>query len=208
MSQPTRWVTATALQALAAQRLKAGAEFTAGELDYWTRSTLTRDQRVHASTRLCALGFVKHSVQVTGGNQIRVDVYRVTLEGAAAIEAAGQGHMHKSGPKGCRAPNPVQPQALATRLWNLLRLRRMLDSDSAAQLLCDAGSGDFKRVQATVRRTLARWATTPHVSEAAKRVAVPGQAPTSNGCKRYVLVQDSLEPPRWRQQARGRGQAA
>jgi hypothetical protein len=199
MSDSTRWVTAAALQALAAQGLRAGAEFTAGELECWTRSTLTRQQRVHASSKLCALAFVRHRLERTGGGLIPVDTYRITAEGAAAIQAAAQGQVRKSGPKGSRAPNPTDPDALASRLWRLLRMRRALDSDTAAQLLCDAASGDFERVQATVRRTLARWATTPQVQVAARRVAVPGQARSSNGCKRYVLVHDTPEPPRWRQ---------
>lgn len=204
----TTWVTATVLLALARRCLVEGGSFTAEQLADMTAGALTPAQRVHASTRLCALGFVKHSVRIGGEKQLRLDVYTVTAEGAAAIEAAGQGHVRKSGPKGNRAPNPTQPLALTTRLWSLMRMRRMLDSDSAAQLLCDAGSDDFKRTQSTVRRTLARWASTGAITQAARRVSTPGQAPTSNGCKRYVLVQDSPEPPRWRQAAKQQGKGA
>lgn len=201
MSDNSRWVTATVLLALARRCLVEGGTFTAEQLREMTAGQLTTAQRTNATSRLCALGFVAHS---TGRDESgrQVDTYRVTAEGAAAIEAAGLGQVRKSGPKGERRPNPVKPEALATRLWNLMRVRKMLDSDSAAQLLCDAGDQDFQRVQATVRRTLARWATTPHVQEAARRVCVPGQSVHSNGCKRYVLVQDSVEPPRWRQLAR------
>lgn len=207
MNETTRWVTATVLLALARRCLVEGGSFTADQLREMTHGQLTQAQRVHATTRLCALGFVRHRVEVMGAKALRVDAWCVTAEGAAAIEAAGQGHVRKSGPKGSRAPNPVKPDALASRLWALLRMRRMLDSDTAARTLCDAGDQDFARVQATVRRTLARWATTPQVQQAKQRVTVPGQARSSNGCKRYVLVQDSPEPPRWRQLAKARAQA-
>lgn len=197
-----RWVTATALLALAGRGLGKGDEFTGVQFAEWVHQ-LQPNQRTNASTRLCHLGFVKHSVQVRtiDGHDQRVDVYTVTPEGAAAIEAAGSGHVRKSGPKTTRAPNPLRPTSLVARLWNLMRIKRALDSDYAAELLCDAG-GDFRQVQASVRKYLRRWSTTGAVKEAARRVGASGH---SNGVKRYVLVQDSPTPPAWRDLVRAKG---
>lgn len=199
VTNPATWVTATVLLALARRCLVEGGSFTAAQLADMTAPSgptpLTPEQRVHASSRLCALGFVKHRVALNAAQE-REDVYTVTAEGAAAIQAAGQGHVRKSGPKGQRAPNPLPPKSITARLWQLMRMRKMLDSDTAAQTLCTAGEQDFKRMQATVRRTLARWAAAGVIAESKKRVPVAGQAATSNGCKRYVLLQDQATPPR------------
>jgi hypothetical protein len=201
----TRWVTASALKALAAQRKRAGEEFTAGELALWTRSELTPDQRVHASTRLCGLGFVRHHAEIILGE--RVDVYTITDDGAAAIQAAAQGEVRKSGPKDTRAPNPVRPDDLSSRLWTLLRMRKVLDTDAAARTLCDAGD-DFERMRATVGKTLRRWemAVPDAVQASQRRVPVAGQSKMSNGAKRYVLVKDlGPTPPRWRPVLKAKG---
>ena len=203
MSNPAsgaeRWVTATALQALAALGFKAGQSFTSGDLAGWAR-TLTPVQRVHATSRMCALGFVTHQVKVLheDGQDVRADVYTVTKEGAAAIEAAFMGEVRKSGPKTTRKPNPVPPGALVSRLWALLRMRGSADSDSAAQLLCDAGQ-DFEQTRATVRKYLRRWCTAGALAESSRRIGPQGH---SNGVKRYVLVQDAPTPPAWRQLAK------
>lgn len=195
MSEPLeRWVTAAALKALAAHSLGEDDTFLARELGRWVAPRLTLHQRRHATTRLCALGFVKHQVCVIEGK--REDVYTITPEGAAAILAAATGYQHKSGPKGPTAARPLPPHTLAARLWALLRMRGMVESDTAAQTLCNAGEQDFARVRATVRRTLARWhkAAPDQLAVAARRVGAEG---TSNGSKRYVLVSDSVAPPRW-----------
>lgn len=197
MSSATTWVTAAALQALAEHTIVEGGMFTAGQLADWTAGSLSAPQRINASTRLCALGFVRHEVRVIDG--LRTDTYTVTADGAAAIEAAALGSVRKSGPKGHRKPNPVQPEALATRLWGLVRVRRVIDSDSAARTLCTAGDEEFERVRATVRRTLRRWELAGALKPGAKRVKQAGDPATSNGSKRYVLVTDTgPTPPRWR----------
>lgn len=194
----TRWVTAAMLQALAQHGSKSGDRITAPLLRLATAGKLTPRQHTHATTRMCALGFLTHRVAVIEGQ--RVDVYTLTPEGAAAVQAAGLGEVRKSGPKGPHGHmRPTGPQTLSGRLWALMRVRRALDSDSAARVLCDAGEQDFKRVQATVRRTLARWAATGAVARAARRVKAGDASPHSNGCQRFVLMQDSPTPPRWRQ---------
>lgn len=206
-SQPTRWVTAAALAALAARGLRQGGTFTADELATWTAGTLTPEQRVHASSRLCLLAFVQHEVRLVSGQ--RVDTYTVTAEGHAAIDAARLGHVRKSGPKGTRAPNPVREDDLATRLWALVRLRKLIDSDSAARTLCDAGDdAAFERTRATVRKTLRRWELAGALLASARLVKRRDDPVSSNGNKRYVLVEPSSPtPPRWRQVVKARAQA-
>lgn len=193
----TRWVTAAVLRVLADMVLRQGDWFLSSQLATWTDGTLTPEQRVHATTRLCALGFVEHQVKVQDG--ARVDRYTVTAEGQAAIEAAAQGHQRKSGPKGTRAPNPVRADALTTRLWALVRIRKIVDSEEAARTLCDAGDADFERVRATVRKTLRRWELAEALQAGSRLIKRRDDPVQSNGNKRYVLVRDSVEPPRWRQ---------
>jgi DNA-binding PadR family transcriptional regulator len=196
--KPVRWVTAVVLATLADHQLGAGAEFTAPSLAQWTARELTPAQRVHASTRLCALGFVTHSVEIDA-QHMRVDSYRITPAGAAAIAEAAAGHVRKSGPKGTRKANPVDPGAMASRVWHLMRQRGKLDADEAAQLLCDAG--DPKRYassRGTIQRYLRRWTQAGFLTESAKRVG--GDGPQSNGFKRYVMTLDNgPTPPAWRQ---------
>lgn len=194
MTTTIRWVTATVLRELGLRAQHPGAKFTASELATWTEGTLTHEQRVHASSRLCALKFVEHGVAVVDGQ--RHDVYTITTDGWAAMQAAVGGHVRKSGPKGTRKPNPVNPESLAARLWSLVRLRKIVEVDAAAQTLCMAGDDDYARVHATVARTLRRWELCGALQAAAKRVK--RDVARSNGTKRYVLVRDSLEPPRWR----------
>lgn len=194
MSTNIRWVTATVLRELGLRAQRPGAKFTASELAAWTEGTLSHEQRVHASSRLCALKFVLHSVARVEGKQD--DIYTVTEDGWAAMQAAVGGHVRKSGPKGTRKPNPIKPESLAARLWSLVRLRKIVEVDSAAQTLCDAGEDDYQRVHETVARTLRRWELCGALQGGAKRVR--RDVARSNGTKRYVLVVDSLEPPRWR----------
>ena len=190
MTEPVRWVTAAALQALAQRQAVAGNEFTAAQLGGWLGAGVTSEQRVHATTRLCALGFVRHRVLVIDG--ARVDQYTLTAEGEAAVRAAAGGQVRKSGPKAAHGKRrALDPQSLSARLWALLRMRRMLDAESAASTLCDAGD-DFDRMRASIRRYLRRWADAGAVQESARRINAHG---TSNGVKRFVLVNDTPRPP-------------
>ncbi len=197
------WVSATVLAALATQGLDhAGAEFRCVELARWTDGQLTRVQRTNATSQLIKVGFI--TFRNVAGDKLgaRNMLYVVTAEGAQAISAARKGEVRKSGPKGSRKANPLPSTALAARLWKLLRMRGHVDSDSAAQLLCDAGDENFKRVSATVRKYLLRWANAGALEEGARRVGAKGN---SNGFKRYVLRAEwakSMEPPAWRQIAK------
>ena len=193
-AEPVRWVTATVLAALAERHLVAGAEFTAPQLASWVQPPLSTEQRVHASSRLCALGFLRHRMEVLGDD--RVDVYALTPDGQQAVEAAAAGQVRKSGPKGSRKPNVPPADAFSTRLWNLLRIRKMLTPAEGAELLGNAGDDDFERRRATARKCLRRWANAGALQESVRRVGAGGP---SNGDKRYVLVKDSALPPNWHQ---------
>lgn len=196
------WVTATMLQTLAEHEHEAGGVLTAATLRAWTAGRLSPVQYGHATAKMCALGFFLHRPRVINGE--RVDTYVLTDDGIAAIDAACSGAVRKSGPKVSRKPNPVDPQSLTARLWQLMRVRRMLDTETATHTLCDAGDpAEFERRRETVRRTLHRWASAGAIAESARRVNLPGQAATSNGCKRFVLVVDTPLPPAWRRSGRG-----
>jgi hypothetical protein len=203
----TLWVTAAMLSALAKHVIVEGGTVTAEQLADWTAHDLTHEQRVHASSKLCALGYFRHKPRIVDG--LRVDTYTLTAEGDAAVRAAAEGLQRKSGPKGSRKQNPVKPEALTTRLWGLVRARRIVDSDAAARTLCTAGDEEFERVRATVRKTLRRWELAGALQAGTRRVATEGQGKTSNGSKRYVLVHDTgPTPPTWRPVLRAAKQAA
>jgi len=190
MTEPTRWVTAAVLKALAGQQLQHGDVFSVRQLDDWLSGSITAEQRVHATTRLCALRFLSHRTRIVDG--ARVDGYTLTAEGATAVREAAAGAVRKSGPKGAHGKRHVlDPQSLSARLWALLRMRRMLDAESAASTLCDAGD-DYERMRSSIRRYLHRWADAGAVQESARRINAQG---TSNGLKRFVLVADAPEPP-------------
>ncbi len=197
-AEPVRWVTATVLAALAERHLVAGSEFTAAQLASWVQPPLTAEQRVHATSRLCSLSFLRHRMQLQaqGGVDVQVDTYALTPDGQAAVEAAAAGHVRKSGPKGSRKPNVPPADAFSTRLWNLMRIRKMLTPSQGAELLGNAGDDDFERRRDTARKCLRRWANTGALQESVRRVGAAGQ---SNGEKRYVLVKDSALPPNWHQ---------
>lgn len=192
--EPVRWVTATVLAALAERHLVAGSEFTAPQLASWVQPPLSTEQRVHATSRLCALAFLRHRMEVLGDD--RVDVYALTPDGQAAVEAAAAGHVRKSGPKGSRKPNVPSADAFSTRLWNLMRIRKMLTPSQGAELLGNAGDENFESRRDTARKCLRRWANAGALQESVRRVGAAGQ---SNGEKRYVLVKDSALPPNWHQ---------
>lgn len=204
----TMWVSATVLQLLASRQLNhAGAQFTADDLVAWLGDRLTKPQRLKATSRLCHLAFLSHAVRVSDDRARTVHTYTVTADGAVAITEAGKGAVLKSGCKGTRKANTLKPDSLVMRLWALVRLRTIVDSESAAQTLCDAGTGNFKVAQANVQRHLRRWAAAGALTESARRVQIPG---SNTGAKRYVLVDSwkgSTHPPAWRQIALQRAAA-
>ena len=171
MNEPTRWVTAAVLQALAAQEAAKGTVFTAGQLDGWLGGALTPEQRVNATTRLCALGFLTHSVRF--GYRGRNDEYRLTADGAAAVAEAAAGQVRKSGPKAAHGKrHALDPQSLSARLWALLRMRRMIDAEARpARCAMPAAPTTARASRSAATR---RWADAGAVQESARRVNAQG----------------------------------
>lgn len=192
-----RWVTSAVLVALAGRDKSAGDTFTSQDMLQWVPS-LTLAQRKHAAHTLISMGFVTQETRI-GERARSYSLYTITAEGEAAIKAIAQGEKLTSGPKG---PHQVdrQPgsQTFAVRLWALMRARTILDSETAAETLVDAGDDTaIAKASKNAQRYLARWASTGALSAGREREA--------NGCKRYVLTKDcGPMPPAWTPKAKAR----
>lgn len=193
-AQP-RWVTSALLVALAARLMHRGTHFTSEDMRTWVPALKGEMQRKSAAATLLRCGFVRQAMRVDSKGRSYAR-YTVTAEGEAAIKAVAQGGVHTSGPKGPhQADRTAGKTTFVVRLWALMRARGMLDSHAAAATLVDAG-GDFATAAKTAQRYLARWASTGAVQESRRREA--------NGCKRFVLVNDSPTPPAWTPKAQAR----
>jgi predicted MarR family transcription regulator len=183
----SHWVVNAVLDALAQRGLsRAGARFTSQDLCAWLpdlkRAT---KRRTNATSTLCRLGVVTHKLGVDGADT--VVTYTVTAAGAEAIARVAAGQRHRSGPKGPRDKRRVPDgDSFVQRLWTLFRANKLLDADSAASLLVDAG-GDVKTAARTARRYFHRWAQGGYAEESTRRVGAVGP---SNGFKRYALIND------------------
>ncbi len=192
------WITGPTLAALAARGLRERDTFTSADLMVWVPQLKGKPNAWSASKPLVEMGFVTATTRLSDNAESQ-GVYTVTKSGAAAILAAGSGRQLKSGPKGPHGKNrAIQAGAFISRLWALLRARRMLDSETAAATLVDAGRDDeVRKAAGTAKRYFHRWAQIGVVKESARRLP--------NGCKRYVLVRDvGPVPPAWTPKAQRR----
>lgn len=185
----THWVTSTLLLAMAERQLKKGDTFTSNDMRQWAPAFRNEASRKTAAATLQTFGFVTFCMALEGQAHTAAR-YTVTAEGQAAIEAAALGKVRKSGPKGPHTGEraPPHPSSFVARLWALLRARKMVDSETAASTLTDAGE-DVAVAQKTAQRYLRRWEVAGAVQESRLR--------TASNCKRYVLVQDRTTPPPW-----------
>ncbi len=191
-----RWTSAAVLVALAARGFTAGKRFTNKELREWVPQLKAGHRFKHAVETLADNAFITSERLPFIEAADMLVLYTVTKTGAEAIKAAAGGALRKSGPKGPHGKDRTVPlDTFAARLWALMRARQMLDTESAAATLVDAG-GDVATAAKTAQRYLARWASTGALAESKHRL--PG------GCKRYVLVQDSPTPPAWTPKAKAR----
>lgn len=102
----------------------------------------------------------------------------------------------KKGLGTCRAvarsqPNaaPPDPNALSTKVWEMLRDRKVLIAEKAAELLIDAGTRDFANAQSQIASYLLAWSR-----NAPEFVVV--SAKRNKGRKQYVMVKDGgIYPP-------------
>lgn len=185
-AEDLRWTSAAVLVALAARGFTAGKRFTNKELREWVPQLKTGHRFKHAVETLVDNAFISSERVVTTDLIVK---YTVTKTGAEAIKAAASGALRKSGPKGPHTKDrAIAPTTFAARLWALMRARQMLDTETAAATLVDAGD-DVAKAAKTAQRYLARWASTGALTESKHRMP--------SGCKRYVLVKDSLTPPAW-----------
>lgn len=203
-NKPTgdRWVTGAALAALAARGMAKGDTFTVADLRLWLPQVAAVGLKTVA-VRLMKLNFVTSNRAVDVETAEIKSVYTITADGAAAIRVVAGGEAYGCGRKGLRyTGRKARTDTFVARLWALVRARKILDSASAAATLVDAG--DDKKVRTAARhakRYLALWASAGALE--VSRVRLP------NGCKRYVLVNDTgPTPPAWTRADQARKKAA
>lgn len=195
-----RWTSAAVLVTLAARGLGKGDTFTSTQLRAWVPGLGEGNRFKRAMATLEANQFFTFRMHTEPGNAQSHAVYTVTPTGAEAIKAAASGAIRKSGPKGPHGKDRVvPPNTFAARLWALMRARRMLDTETAAATLVDAGQ-DVSKAARTAQRYLARWTSTGALAISKQRLP--------SGCKRYVLVTDSPTPPAWTDKAKARAAEA
>lgn len=196
-AEDLRWISAAVLVALAARGMGAGDSFTGATLRQWVpqlgKAGRAFGYAVHTLTRN---DFITSNRQPPGPGGETVVLYSITRTGAEAIKAAASGALHRSGPKGPHSKDRAVPaNTFAVRLWALMRARQVLDSETAAATLVDAGD-DVAKATETARTYLARWACAGALTVSARRLP--------RGVKRYVLVKDSPTPPAWTTKAKAR----
>jgi hypothetical protein len=195
-AEDLRWTSSALLVALAARDFKAGHAFTADMAREWVPALSQGRRLKHAIETLTDNQFITSRVFIDKANARTVTEYTLTQVGGEAVKTAKAGHMRASGPKGPHTKDrKVPPAAFAMRLWSLMRARQVLDSDTAASTLVDAG-GDCAVAMKTAQRYFANWAKTGAITESKHRL--------EGNRKRYVLVKDTPEPPAWTPKAKAR----
>lgn len=195
-TEDLRWVTSAMLVALAGRNMRKGQTFTSKDMPAWVPGLGTGAKRKHASETLIRLGFVTHEMCIDEAGKSYAK-YTITADGDVAIKAIASGQQLTSGPKGPHQVDRTPPNtSFVARLWALLRARGMLDSNSAAATLVDAGE-DVEKAAKNAQRYFARWASVGGCEESRLREA--------NGCKRYVISKDAgPNPPAWTPKAKAR----
>lgn len=173
-----KWVTAAALAALAENgKTRRGATFTIQQLRQWAPGLVGEKARF-ATEKLKKLEYIETT---------KPGHYVITGDGAAAVKAAAEGKVLKSGQHGPKN-RPPAPESFAARLWALLRARKVIDSGTAAATLIDVG-GDVAAGEIRAQLYLRKWERVGAVAASKRRLA--------DGRKQYVLVQDTPNPPEW-----------
>ncbi len=191
------WTTGAFLVELARRDLKQGSRFTTLELEAWMPEAV-ESGLVRKAIEVCKRnGYLTSKMSLCKDTARTLSTYTVTALGAEAIRAAAAGKLPKGGARGpLSVARPPSTGTFVARLWALMRARRTLDALTAAETLVDAG-GNVTTAARTASGHLSRWAAAGALAEGRKREA--------NGCKRYVLVQDSPHPPAPPRKGRGAG---
>lgn len=116
--------------------------------------------------------------------------YRVTPAGQAFL---GEGRKLTSGPRGPQPGKRLFKNTLRERVWRAIRIRRKF---SALEIIPLATLGHEQRPESNVGKYLRALKLAGFLAELPTRQR--GDALTSNGFKRYLLVRDSgPQAPRW-----------
>jgi len=169
-----QWFFVPALAAIGANVTRSTQAFTASDVSQWATNEYLDFSVGSAELALTSLqrsGFVQsRSLLPQRSRQQRI--WHATTDGLRAARAALQS-LPGSTP---------DVQALPTRLWNLLRIRRRLTAVEAAETLIDAAD-NFDAQTKRIGALLAAWAKLP------PHAVVTG-AKKEEGRIRYVLVKD------------------
>lgn len=175
MSTSAPWA-ALALAALGRQMQRAPLPFTPADLLAWAPGLDGIDAASQACEALHRQGLLRPALRT--GQAHAPQAWTPTTEGREACRAAAQA---------CGDGAAPASDALALRLWRLLRMRTSLTADQAVSVLADAG-GSTRGLQARISGHLRQWARL-------RPDAVQTGARRINGCVRYVLVQDAGTTP-------------
>lgn len=199
MQRKQPWYVAAALLALGLNRVDdTETPFTAAQLSGWVPAYPNANTAKLAIDILVRHAYIEMCEQPARNKRTHVvapaDRWHLTHIGANAVQQA----VDSCEPLDQRAygrmaePGTVNPFAL--RLWNLLRIRRMLTADDAASLLIDAGDNTAAARRKAGELLLAWQRACPQALRlSAKRI---------NGFKRYVLQVDvGAMPPETREGA-------
>lgn len=174
---PISWAMGVALAALA-RHADADGRFDEANLAGWM-GDLIGCAPSHAPTNAATLAlrqwrYASPTDRRHSNGAVRNRSWQLTAAGAEAAQAA----------YAALCQGAPDASALATRLWNLLRIRRRLTTDEAASMLVDAGdTALYARQKKAIGALLRAWAkhAPDVVTVAARREA---------GHLRYVLLRD------------------
>ena len=125
---------------------------------------------------------VRHEMTGNANHRIvKLDArWRLTKKGLGTCRAVAQSLPDAA---------PPNPNALSTKVWNMLRDRKVLTAEKAAEALIDANTRDFASAQRQISGYLRAW------SRNVPDVVVVG-AKLNGGHTRYVMVKEGgIYPP-------------
>lgn len=181
MRQIQPWYVGCALRALGCNVLTTARTFTAGDLVAWSQEFApTPGMAKTALQRLCNHEMAEPLREFCGATGI--ERWHLTTKGLATCRAAAQAQPGA-------APDP---NALSTKLWNLLRGRRILTAQEAVEVLADAGDGKAARMHRSITEYLRVWAiVAPDVVKVSAK-----RATDRKRCKRYAIdAKAGIYPP-------------
>lgn len=184
MKQAQPWFIVAALRGIGRHVKNTTQSFTVGDVVGWDEDL--KDAAPKVRLAMDRLVFHKMAAAVA---QTRDGLLRpvMPLERRWTLTAKGLGTCQSvlREQHGTKGPDA---KALSTRLWSLLRLRKVLTPEEGAETLIDAGSRDFSAAQKQIAGYLRAWSKLVPDS-----VQVGARA--TKGGKRYVMVKDGGATP-------------